>query len=41
MGRMAAPEEIAQAIVFLASGQASYINGATLTMDGAQNPVVL
>ena len=41
MGRMAAPEEIAQAIVFLASGQASYINGATITMDGAQNPVVL
>jgi len=41
MGRMAAPEEIARAVVFLASGQASYINGATLTMDGAQNGVVL
>jgi NAD(P)-dependent dehydrogenase (short-subunit alcohol dehydrogenase family) len=41
MGRMAAPEEIARAVVFLASGQASYVNGATLTMDGAQNGVVL
>lgn len=41
MGRMAAPEEIARAVVFLASEQASYVNGATLTMDGAQNSVVL
>jgi NAD(P)-dependent dehydrogenase (short-subunit alcohol dehydrogenase family) len=41
MGRMAAPEEVAQAVVFLASGQASYINGATIAMDGAQNPVIL
>jgi NAD(P)-dependent dehydrogenase (short-subunit alcohol dehydrogenase family) len=41
MGRMAAPEEIARTVVFLASDQASYINGATLAMDGAQNAVVL
>jgi NAD(P)-dependent dehydrogenase (short-subunit alcohol dehydrogenase family) len=41
MGRMAEPEEVAHAIVFLASGKASYINGATIAMDGAQNPVVL
>ena len=41
MGRLATPEEIAQAVVFLASAKASYITGVTLTMDGAQNPVVL
>jgi len=41
MGRMAAPEEIAQVVVFLASGRASYVTGVTLAMDGAQNPVVL
>ena len=41
MGRMAAPAEIARAIVFLASDQASYVTGVTLAMDGGQNPVVL
>jgi NAD(P)-dependent dehydrogenase (short-subunit alcohol dehydrogenase family) len=41
MGRMAAPEEIASAVVFLASDQASYITGVTLAMDGGLNPVVL
>ncbi len=41
MGRLATPEEIAQAVVFLASAKASYITGVTLTMDGALNPVVL
>lgn len=34
LGRMAAPEEIAQVIVFLASAQASYITGAVLPVDG-------
>lgn len=41
MGRMARPEEIAQAVLFLASGRASYVNGATIAMDGAQNPIIL
>ncbi len=34
MGRMAAPQEIAQVIAFLASPAASYITGAVLPVDG-------
>lgn len=34
LGRMAQPQEIAQAIVFLASEQASFITGTTLSVDG-------
>ena len=34
MGRMARPEEIADAAVFLASPRASFISGANLTVDG-------
>ena len=35
MGRMGEPEDIANAFVFLASDQASYITGVTLRVDGA------
>ncbi|MBL1640101.1 SDR family oxidoreductase, partial [Klebsiella pneumoniae] len=34
MRRLARPEEIAAAVVFLASERASYITGATLQADG-------
>ena len=34
MGRLAAPEEVGNAMVFLASPLASYINGAVLPIDG-------
>jgi NAD(P)-dependent dehydrogenase (short-subunit alcohol dehydrogenase family) len=41
MGRLADPQEIARAVVFLASGQASYVTGVSITMDGAAAPIVV
>ena len=41
LGRMATAEEIADAVLFLASRKAGYITGVTLSMDGGQNPVVI
>ena len=41
LGRLARPEEIADAVLFLASKRASYITGVTIGMDGATQPVVV
>lgn len=41
LGRLAQPEDIANAVVFLASPRAAYISGAILSMDGAATPMVV
>jgi NAD(P)-dependent dehydrogenase (short-subunit alcohol dehydrogenase family) len=39
LGRTANPSEIAEAIVFLASPQASYLTGTTVAVDGGYTAI--
>ncbi len=41
LGRAGTPDEVGAACVFLCSGQADYINGTTIEMDGGMLPGVL
>ena len=41
LGRYANPEEVADAALYLASGRASYVTGASLTLDGGVSPLVV
>lgn len=41
LGRMASPDDIANAVAFLASDKAGYITGVTVTMDGSQVATVV
>jgi NAD(P)-dependent dehydrogenase (short-subunit alcohol dehydrogenase family) len=41
LGRAGEPEEVGRACVFLCSGQADYINGTTIEIDGGMLPGVL
>lgn len=41
MGRVGRPEELAEAVVFLASNAASYITGASLPVDGGRAAVLV
>lgn len=39
MGRLGHPEEVADVIVFLASGRSNWINGRNIPVDGLEQPV--
>ncbi|HEV8640619.1 MAG TPA: SDR family oxidoreductase [Methylomirabilota bacterium] len=41
LGRICTPEEVANVAVFIASGRASFMNGAVITLDGGQRKALL
>jgi 3-oxoacyl-[acyl-carrier protein] reductase len=41
LGRLGSPDEVAAAVVFLASERAAYITGSTVTVDGGADPTLL
>jgi NAD(P)-dependent dehydrogenase (short-subunit alcohol dehydrogenase family) len=40
IGRLASPQDIANAVVFAASVQANYLTAVNITMTGGENPVI-
>ena len=36
-GRLGEPEEIARCVVFIASDEAEFVNGSTITVNGGQH----
>ena len=41
LGRICTPEEVANVVVFVASPRASFVNGASITVDGGQRKALL
>src|SRR4029077_17950798 len=41
LGRLCTPEEVADVAVFVASDRASFMNGASITLDGGQRKAVM
>lgn len=41
LGRICTPEEVAAVVVFVASPRASFMNGASITLDGAQRKALM
>lgn len=41
IGRLATPQDVAAAVVFLASPRAGYISGVAVSMDGAARPMIV
>jgi NAD(P)-dependent dehydrogenase (short-subunit alcohol dehydrogenase family) len=39
-GRVGTPDDIADAVCFLVSARATYVNGAALVVDGSKSPVI-
>lgn len=40
LGRFADPSDVANAVVFLSSNEASYLNGASITVDGGATSAI-
>jgi NAD(P)-dependent dehydrogenase (short-subunit alcohol dehydrogenase family) len=41
LGRICTPQEVASIVVFVASARASFMNGASITLDGAQRKALM